>query len=333
MRPADPARPAPDPWHSPWLSWFLPGSGICIAMFGLTVGAGWYAHWIGVVRGAPGLPSMKMNAALGFVLCGAALALMTTRAPGPTLGTTPEATPKSSGRKRISFALSALVAAVMLATVAEYRFGVSLGVDQLLIHDYLTPVNALPGRMSPLTATCFIFVAIGLMLSGLRRARAWQMAAAGLLACLVGVIAAVSLGGYLSGMEAAYGWERYTRMAVHTAAGMLLLGIALLGWTREVSRRQRINALAAAGRRGDPDGGGGAAGGGEPARAEEFLPRPQEQLRGAGRIASAAGRPYRHQPRHEQLRADRAARGTGAVPARRRCDSAAAGDAVGAGAG
>jgi PAS domain S-box-containing protein len=250
MRPADPARPASDHWHSPWLSWLLPGSGICIALFGLTVDAGWYAHWVVVVSGGPGLPSMKFNAALGFVLCGAALALMTTAATlrktvatsaTPATTPTPGTAPTSSTRKRTAVALSALAAALMLATLVEYRFGVSLGVDQLLIHDYLTPVNALPGRMSPLTATCFIFVAVGLMLSGLGRARAWQMAAAGLMACLVGVIAAVSLGGYLSGMEAAYGWERYTRMAVHTAAAMLLLGTALLGWTWEVSRRQRIN--------------------------------------------------------------------------------------------
>lgn len=243
MRPADPARPAPDRWHSQWLSWFLPGSGICIALFGLTVGAGWYAHWVGVVRGAPGLPSMKFNAALGFVLCGAALALMTTlaTAPMPAPAPTPATAPTRGARKLTAFALSAIVAALMLATVAEYRFGVSLGIDQLLIHDYVTPENALPGRMSPLTATCFIFVAFGLMLSGAGRARAWQMAAAALLACLVGVIAAVSLGGYLSGMEAAYGWERYTRMAVHTAAAMFLLGTALLAWTWEVSRRQRIN--------------------------------------------------------------------------------------------
>jgi len=230
MRPADPSRPLPHRWRSPWLSWFLPGSGICIALFGFVVGAGWYAHWVGVVRGAPGLPSIKINAALGFVLCGAALVLITT-----------QATPRTSARRLTAVALSAIAAALMLATLAEYRFDVSLGIDQLLIHDYLMPAIALPGRMSPLTASCFIFVAVGLMLSGLARAKAWQMASAGLLACLVGVVAAASLGGYLSGMEAAYGWERYTRMAVPTAAAMFLLGTALLAWTWEVSRRQRIN--------------------------------------------------------------------------------------------
>jgi hypothetical protein len=177
MRPADPARPAPDPWQSAWISWLLPGCGICISLLGVVAGVGWYAHWISLVRDGPGMPSMKINAALGFVLCGAALALMTTlpitpvTTPPKPLAATPTTTPSptrtASGRKFTAVALSAITAALMLGTLAEYCFDVSLGLDQLLIHDYLTPADALPGRVSPLTATCFVFVAVGLMLSGL----------------------------------------------------------------------------------------------------------------------------------------------------------------------
>jgi hypothetical protein len=70
---AIPLHPAPSPWRSVWLSWFLPCSGICVALFDVLVAVGWYAHWEAVVRVAAGMPAMKINAAVGFVLCGIAV--------------------------------------------------------------------------------------------------------------------------------------------------------------------------------------------------------------------------------------------------------------------
>jgi hypothetical protein len=71
---ANTLRPASNPWRSVWLSWFLPCSGICVAL----VAVAWYLHWEALVRVAPGLPAMKLNAALCFVLCGVAVVLVTT---------------------------------------------------------------------------------------------------------------------------------------------------------------------------------------------------------------------------------------------------------------
>jgi PAS domain S-box-containing protein len=194
-----------------------------VALFGVLVAAAWYAHWETVIRVGPGLPAMKLNAALCFVLFGMALALMT------------------AGRKRAAMVLCAVAIASMAATLAEYVSGRSFGLDEFLLYDYLTPPNSFPGRMSPMTAVCFLFIGTGLILSGIERIRAWHLGIAALLACLVGVIAMVSLGGFLAGMEAAYGWERYTRMAVHTAAGLWLLSLALFAWVREKSGRHDIN--------------------------------------------------------------------------------------------
>lgn len=166
---------------------------------------------------------MKLNAALCFILCGIALALMTTM------------------NKPAAMAASAAAVAIVSLTLAEYASGSNFGLDTFLLNDYLTPANAFPGRMSPITAVCFVFIGTGLMVSGVDRIRAWHLGIAGLLSCLVGVVATVSLGGFLAGMEAAYGWEAYTRMALHTAAGLGVLGVALLAWARELSARHEIN--------------------------------------------------------------------------------------------
>jgi PAS domain S-box-containing protein len=220
------AHPLPAPptaWSNQWLSWFLPASGILVALLGVLVAVAWFAHWVLLIRIGPGLPAMKLNAALCFVLCGGALALVT------------------SMRKPVAVLLAGVAACIVLTTLAEYIGGRSFGLDQFALRDYVTPGTAFPGRMSPLTASCFLFIAAGLMLSAANKVRPWHLGVAGLLACLVGVITTESLGGFLSGMEAAYGWNVYTRMAVHTAAGLLLLSVALFGWVWELSHRHQIN--------------------------------------------------------------------------------------------
>jgi PAS domain S-box-containing protein len=220
---ASAGRAAVGPWHSPWLARPLLWSGIGIGLFGGLVIAGWYAHWDSVVRGTPGLSAMKVNAALCFALYGACVALMTT------------------ARKSAAVTLAGAAVLIALLTLLEYAMGRSFWLDQIVLPDYLTPADELPGRMSPLSATCFVFIGTGLMLSAFNRIRPWQLAIAGLWSCLVGVIAIVSLGGFLAGMEAAYGWDAYTRMAMHTAAGLCVLSLALLAWTWEVSARHEIN--------------------------------------------------------------------------------------------
>jgi len=217
------ARPKSGPWHASWLSWSLPGSGICIAAFGLLIAAAWYAHWPALIRVGPQLPAMKLNAALCFALCGASVVLV------------------SAGRRRTARLFAAVAGAIAVATLVEYASGRDLFVDQLLISDYLTPANSFPGRMSPLTAACFLFGTTGLALSAVNSVKPWHLASAGVLACLVVMIAAFAFGGFLAGIEAAYGWYAYTRMALHTALGLLALSLALLAWVWEVSDRHQIN--------------------------------------------------------------------------------------------
>ncbi|HEY4975598.1 MAG TPA: PAS domain S-box protein, partial [Steroidobacteraceae bacterium] len=210
-------------WRIQWLSRALPASGIAIGLLGVLVAVAWFAHWALMIRIGSALPAMKLNAALSFVLCGTALALMT------------------SGHKCSAGLLAFAAFVIVAATLGEYSSGLSLGLDQFLLRDYLTPESAYPGRMSPLTGACFVFIVGGLMLTGMQKLRAWQLGIAALLACLVGVTSVESLGGFLSGVEAAYGWNVYTRMALHTAAGLLVLSVALFAWVWELSRRHQIN--------------------------------------------------------------------------------------------
>jgi PAS domain S-box-containing protein len=97
--------------------------------------------------------------------------------------------------------------------------------------------------MSPLGATCFLLLGVGLLLITVGPKKNQALIATGLLACMVAVVAVVGLFGYLMGIEAAYGWGAYTRMAVHTAIAFLALSVGLLLWTYQTAQKAGFNFL------------------------------------------------------------------------------------------
>ena len=60
--------------------------------------------------------------------------------------------------------LALIVLAVALLTLLEYVLGRSLGTDELLFRDYLSP--RYPGRMAPLTAGSFAIASVALLMQG-----------------------------------------------------------------------------------------------------------------------------------------------------------------------
>jgi len=191
--------------------------------FGLVIGVivvvGWYEHWTVAIQVLPNLVAMKYNAALGFILCGTGLILLTT----PRAG--------------LAAWVGGIVALLGTLTVVEYVTNRSFGIDQLFLNDYIVTSTTFPGRMSPLTASCFIFIGLALVLTvRAKRSKACLMAI-GMLTCIVAMIVCMALFGYISGIEVAYGWGAYTRMALHTAVTFLILSMGLLIWAWHSAER------------------------------------------------------------------------------------------------
>jgi PAS domain S-box-containing protein len=200
-------------------------AGAAVAALGLLVIIAWMAHWPTVIQILPHLAPMKFNTALGFVFCGTTLMLLETRF------------------AKLAVWTSAIPAIVAIITLLEYFTGADLKIDQLAIRDYVFTATSFAGRMSPLAATCFILISAGLVCAAAGRDGGRPLAAAGLLGCMVAVVACVATFGYLVGIEMAYGWGAYTRMAVHTAVAFLTLGTGLLTWTWQRTRRGEFNFL------------------------------------------------------------------------------------------
>jgi signal transduction histidine kinase/DNA-binding response OmpR family regulator len=185
---------------------------------GLTVITGWYAHWTVVIQIAPSFPPMQYNTALGFVLCGSGSALL------------------MSGRSRIASWLGGGAASLGLLTFFEYVSGKNFGIDQFFVRSGVLTATFSPGRMSPLTAICFIFIGTALAISNAGRSKG-RWTAMGLFTCIAATITCVAMIGYLFGIEIASGWGNYTRMAMHTAPTFFILSAGLLVWTWQQALR------------------------------------------------------------------------------------------------
>src|ERR1035438_5567929 len=95
-------------------------AGSCVFAAGMAVLVGWMLDITALKSIFPGLVSMKVNTALGLLLCGGALALL--------------------AREKVAIPirfLTAVMAVVVITlgtlTLGEYLFGWQRGIDQLLL--------------------------------------------------------------------------------------------------------------------------------------------------------------------------------------------------------
>lgn len=187
-------------------------------MLGATVMVGWLARVPALVQVLPGLQAMTFATALCFLLTGSAL-----------LAPDVASNWARRGQSAIGFAVLILAGAVL----AEQLSGTDLGIDLPALHAWFNSSNSHPGRMSFSTALAFML--IGGTLALMHRLRgALGGALLGILTCGVIAIGVIGLVGYLLGVEFIYNWYGYSTMAVHTAAGMTLAGVALLLTVRDL---------------------------------------------------------------------------------------------------
>ncbi len=176
---------------------------------GVSVLVGWMFDLPTLKSVLPGIVAMKANTALGFVLAGLSLVIVT-RGPGSLLA---------------SRALASATALIGLLTLAQYAFHLDLGIDQMLFQEPPGAVGTFsPGRMAATTALAFLLFGLARWLATSRR----TMASAQLVALPVALLGFLSIAGYVCGATALVGIGSYTQMAVHTAALFMVLALGLL---------------------------------------------------------------------------------------------------------
>ena len=182
-------------------------------LVGGVVLAGWLFDSPLLKGGGSGLPTMKANTALAFILSGATLVLV--------------GHPRQSALTRRTAQVGAgLVTFIGALSLAQFLFQVDLGIDQLLARDS-SGVEGLgnPGRMAPNTALCFVLLGVALLfIERESRFVGWPTQ---YFAAFAGFIALVGCVGYLYGLREFPGLSRYAQMAARTTVCFLLLSTGL----------------------------------------------------------------------------------------------------------
>lgn len=185
--------------------------------FPIVVGAlvlyGWAADIEILKRIVPGLVAMNPMTAIGFILLGLSLALLSTEEP-------------QTARHWIGEALALLATAIGLIKILALSTPINLRIDQLLFADKLARSDfGLTNQMAPNTAFNFLFLGLALMNIDRRFSRWWPSQFLTIAAAMSSLLA---LMGYAYGVKSFYGIGAYIPMALHTAGTFLIVAAGVL---------------------------------------------------------------------------------------------------------
>ena len=199
---------------------FSKKASIAVMAIGCTVILGWIFDLQLLKSILPGLVTMKANTAVCFILGGFSLFILQRRRAELT------AIKHQKIANCLIFSGSFLIILISLLTLAQYRFNLDLGIDQLLFKEsYTLTSRGIPGRMAPNTAAAFLLLGTALLLLSERRPKYRRVQ---ILSCCAFLIAFMGLIGYIYGKALSYRIGDYTGMALHTSAAFMLLSFGIL---------------------------------------------------------------------------------------------------------
>jgi PAS domain S-box-containing protein len=186
-------------------------TGLISLITGFLVVFGWLFHVSILQTVIPGFVSMKFNTAVAFILLGSAMLI--------------KQFPIKKTHQITSFVLCALIVSISLISVLQTVLHFDAGIDQLVVTDSTTISHHVlyPGRMSPITAACFVLT--GCAFFGFTTRSTLAPIISQYLLNFVTAVSAVALIGYLYGLSEFYSLSNTGSIAIHTA--LLLFFISL----------------------------------------------------------------------------------------------------------
>jgi PAS domain S-box-containing protein len=191
-------------------------AGAAIAAMGGLVLCGWGFSVETLKSVVPGAATMKANSALSVLLCGISLMLLSTKTPSRLL-------------QWCTRILSAAVALIGAASLAEYLTGWTAGIDQLLFPDFRSAaVLAYPGRMTPAASLGFVISGLALIIASLGSEQRWRWPMLSALGSSLAALGGMAVTAWLLDNFARVQVAIYVGMAIHTAVAFVAIGLALI---------------------------------------------------------------------------------------------------------
>src|SRR4030095_15050471 len=202
----------PNPRLVTALQSFAKGAGLAVSIAGALVLLGWALDLSMLTSISSDFVSMKPNAALGFVLAGGTLHVLSTGVADRRL-------------RCAALAAAFVVALIGLLTLSEYLYGWNLSIDRLVFSEATGALGtSAPARMAPTAAFCFFLLGVSLLVLDVRRC----YPVAQLLTLLAALVSLTALIGYVYGVGSLYMGGSSTAMALHSSLCFLLLSSGIL---------------------------------------------------------------------------------------------------------
>lgn len=185
---------------------------LIVSVLSVLVIIGWILNVPLLKSVLPAYETMKFNTALCFILISTTLFL------------------KIVNNNRTWHQLSTISCSIVLIcgtlSLSQELFSYNLGIDQLFITDFEAIANnkVFPGRMSPLTAICFILLPLAFFWMKSVNQRIIKISQISLHA--VTTLTFIAILGYLFKVPVFYKLSFLTSMAIHTAIAFFMLSIA-----------------------------------------------------------------------------------------------------------
>jgi PAS domain S-box-containing protein len=209
------------PWRVDRPRYLALSLGVALSSFGAVVLIAWYVHFIPLIQVAPGQPPLTRQAALCYLLNGAALAFL------------------AAGRRHAATVCAALVLLLTVVVALEYFLDRDLGVDQLLGSGYITEGASPPGRVSPIAVLSYFLASLALLAMSIRRLARYASAIAGVIASvLIGVGVVLFLVYRLAHMPV-YGWGHFRHISIQASVVVVFFGLGILLLALQESRMQK----------------------------------------------------------------------------------------------
>lgn len=189
-----------------FMQFYVRAAGLITVGVGVTVLAGWL-FGIPIFKSfLPGIPAMRFNTALSFILLGSSIWLLQHEDVAFT-------------RKRIGRILAGLVLLLCLLTLSEYMFRWNLGIDELFVRDLESAPELFPGRMSPFAVLFAGLSSISLLTLGSRASQGSAL--------IVSILALLVIMNDLFGFQAFYLYPE-NQAVIHTITTFLIVSLGIL---------------------------------------------------------------------------------------------------------